>query len=95
MTKADIIKQIHANTGISRDAVMLIFDTFIQTIKSDMVCGNNVYLRGFGSFVLKHHGEKRSYNINNGTYKSIPAHDVPTFKPGKEMMARTNALEEE
>ena len=88
MTKAEIIKQIQHTTGIPREAVSQIVESFMDTIKTDMACGNNVYLRGFGSFVVKEYGAKRVYDINEGTYHTVPAHDVPTFKPGKEMHAR-------
>lgn len=90
MTKAEIIKQIHQTTGLSREVVSQIVESFMETIKTDMKCGNNIYLRGFGSFVVKEYGEKRVYNINDGTYHTVPAHDVPTFKPGKEMHSQVS-----
>ena len=89
MTKADIIKQIHARTGIRSSAVRQIVEEFLSTIKADMADGHNIYFRGFGSFVVKHHAEKQVYNINNGTHSIIPPHNVPTFKPGKDMMHKT------
>ena len=89
MTKADIIKQIHARTGIRSSAVRQIVEDFLSTIKADMADGHNIYFRGFGSFVVKHHAEKQVYNINNGTHSIIPPHNVPTFKPGKDMMHKT------
>lgn len=89
MTKADIIKKIHARTGIRSNAVRNIVEELLSTIKADMTDGHNIYLRGFGSFVVKHHTEKQVYNINNGSYTIIPPHNVPSFKPGKDMMKHT------
>lgn len=89
MTKADIIKKIHERTGIRSSAVRNIVEELLSTIKADMSDGHNIYLRGFGSFVVKHHAEKQVYNINDESYSLIPPHNVPTFKPGKDMMSRT------
>lgn len=85
MTKAEIVKQIQKNTGLSREAVSQIVESLMETIKEDMIDGNNVYLRGFGTFVVKEYGAKQVYDINKGTYHTAPAHNVPTFKPGKMM----------
>ena len=89
MTKADIIKKIHARTGIRSNAVRNIVEELLSTIKADMTDGHNIYLRGFGSFVVKHHTEKQVYNINNVSYTIIPPHNVLSFKPGKDMMKHT------
>ena len=85
MTKADIIKEIHHRTGIQRGTVINIVNELMTTIKADMAAGNNIYLRGFGTFSVKRYSAKRVYNINDGTYNEVPAHFVPTFKPGKEL----------
>jgi DNA-binding protein HU-beta len=84
MTKADIVKQISDMTGLPKAEVLVVVEAFMSTIKGVMLNGENVYLRGFGSFVLKHRAKKTARNIKQNTTISIPAHDFPTFKPAKE-----------
>lgn len=87
MTKADIVKEIKNRTGIQRDAVTIVVNELMAAIKTDMIAGENVYLRGFGTFEVRRYAAKRAFNINDGSYETLPAHNVPTFKPGKEMVA--------
>lgn len=89
MTKSDIVKEIHSRTGIRNQTCALIIDELIDTIKSNMTNGHNIYLRGFGTFIVRHHNAKRAYNINNDSYTVIQAHCTPVFKPGKELVSKT------
>jgi DNA-binding protein HU-beta len=84
MTKADIINQIVARTGIEKDAVSIVVEAIMDAIKHDMANGKNIYLRGFGTFLLKKRNEKIGQNINKGISVRIPAHIIPAFKPSKE-----------
>jgi len=83
MTKADSIAQITEETGLERLEVQKTVEAFMSTIKSSMTNGQNVYLRGFGSFVVKERAEKIGRNITAQTSIVIPAHNIPTFKPAK------------
>lgn len=84
MTKAQIIEQIVAQTGIAKPTVTSTVEAIMDTIKQTIVKGENVYLRGFGTFLLKKRAEKTGRNISKGTSVKIPAHFVPAFKPCKE-----------
>lgn len=83
MTKADIVNEISRSTGIEKAAVLVTLEKFMEVVKDSMADGNNVYLRGFGSFVLKTRREKTARNISKNTTIRIPEHRVPTFKPSK------------
>ncbi len=86
MTKADIVTEITNKTGIDKVVVQGVIESLMETMKSSMVKGENIYLRGFGSFVLKKRAEKLGKNITKNTSVKIPAHNVPAFKPCKEFM---------
>ncbi|MDY6147840.1 MAG: HU family DNA-binding protein [Porphyromonas sp.] len=83
MTKADVINDIAKKTGIDRKDVTQVVELFMDTIKESMVQGNDVFLRGFGSFVVRERAEKTARNISKQTTIIIPKHKVPTFKPSK------------
>jgi DNA-binding protein HU-beta len=83
MTKADIINDIAEKTGIEKVAVQASVEAFMRTVRNSMVSGENVYLRGFGSFIVKKRAEKTGRNISRGTSIIIPAHYIPAFKPAK------------
>ena len=84
MTKADIINGIASSTGISKKDVSAVVDSFMDAIKNSMLeKKENVYLRGFGSFIIKHRAEKTARNISKNTTITIPAHNFPSFKPAK------------
>ncbi len=83
MTKADIINQISKETGIEKVAVLKTVEAFMESVKDSLTNGNNVYLRGFGSFIVKHRAEKTARNISKNTSIVIPAHNIPAFKPSK------------
>jgi DNA-binding protein HU-beta len=83
MTKADIVSNIADETGLDRTEALRAVESFMNSIKSSLADGNNVYLRGFGSFVVKERAEKTGRNISKNTTIIIPAHNIPSFKPAK------------
>jgi DNA-binding protein HU-beta len=83
MTKADIVNEIAKNTGIEKVTVQKTVESFMESVKDSMVAGNNVYLRGFGSFIVKKRAKKTARNISKNTTIIIPAHNIPAFKPAK------------
>jgi len=83
MTKADIVNEIAKNTGIDKVTVLTTVEDFMETVKVSLSKNDNVYLRGFGSFVIKQRAEKTARNISKNTTIIIPAHNIPSFKPAK------------
>ncbi len=83
MTKAEIISEISTKTGIEKVDVQETVEAFFKVIKGAMVSGDNVYVRGFGSFVIKKRAEKTARNISKNTAIIIPEHFIPSFKPAK------------
>lgn len=83
MTKADIVARIAQQTGVEKAVAMTIVEAFMETVKDSMVAGNEVFLRGFGSFIIKKRAKKVARNISKNTTIVIPAHSVPAFKPAK------------
>ncbi|BBE16106.1 DNA-binding protein HU [Aquipluma nitroreducens] len=88
MTKADIVKEITQNTGIEKVTVEKAVEAFMETVKDSLTGGNNVYLRGFGSFIVKKRAEKTARIISKNTTIIVPAHNIPAFKPAKEFVAQ-------
>ncbi|HPG72872.1 MAG TPA: HU family DNA-binding protein [Bacteroidales bacterium] len=83
MTKSDIVNEISKSTGIEKQMVQETVEAFMESLKKSLVKGKNVYLRGFGSFIIKQRAEKTARNISKNTTITIPAHKVPAFKPSK------------
>ena len=83
MTKADIVSEIARSTGIDRSTVLASVETFMSVVKSALAEGDNVYLRGFGSFIVKTRAQKIARNISKNTTIIIPEHNIPAFKPAK------------
>lgn len=83
MTKAEIVADVANKTGVEKVAVQAVVESFMDTVKNAMVNGENVYLRGFGSFTIKRRAEKTGRNISKNTTIIIPAHNIPAFKPAK------------
>jgi DNA-binding protein HU-beta len=83
MTKADIVAEIVEETGLERVEALKAVEAFMNSVKSSLSKGQNVYLRGFGSFVVKERAEKTGRNISKNTAIIIPAHNIPSFKPAK------------
>lgn len=83
MTKADIVAEIVKQTGVEKTVVSEVIEAFMQNVKDAMVGGDEVFLRGFGSFIIKRRAEKKARNISKNTTVVIPAHNIPAFKPSK------------
>ncbi len=83
MTKADIVAEISEKTGIEKVAVQTTVEEFMKTVRTSIEKGENVYLRGFGSFITKKRAEKTGRNISKNTTIIIPEHFIPAFKPAK------------
>lgn len=83
MTKADIVSKIAEQTGIEKVSVQATVEAFMDSVKESLTEGNNVYLRGFGSFIVKERAEKTGRNISKNQSIIIPAHNIPAFKPAK------------
>lgn len=83
MTKAEIVAEIAQKTGIEKASAQVVVEKFMEVVKTSMINGENVYLRGFGSFIIKTRAEKKARNISKKTTIVIPAHNIPAFKPSK------------
>ena len=81
MTKAEIAQEIAKTTGIDKATVVEVIEQFMNVVKGSLASGENVYLRGFGSFIIKQREEKTARNISKKTSLIIPAHNIPAFKP--------------
>ena len=88
MTKADIVSEIAKSTGVEKVQVQAIVEAFMDSIKTSLTNKNNVYLRGFGSFIVKKRAKKVARNISKNTTITIPEHNIPAFKPAKSFAAR-------
>jgi DNA-binding protein HU-beta len=86
MTKAEIVIEIINKTGLEKVVVQGTVEAFMETMKQSMVKGENIYLRGFGTFLLKKRAAKTGRNITKNTSVKIPAHMIPAFKPSKEFV---------
>jgi len=86
MTKAELISQIAKSTGVDKTEVLSVVTAYMDIIKSSLEEGENVYLRGFGSFIVKKRAEKKARNISKNTTITIPEHNIPAFKPAKVFM---------
>ncbi|MBR4735462.1 MAG: integration host factor subunit beta [Bacteroidales bacterium] len=91
MTKAEIVNEVAKATGIEKATVLAVVENFTDAVKESLIAGNPVYLRGFGSFIIKHRAQKAARNITRKTTLTIPAHDIPAFKPAKTFV---NAVKE-
>ncbi|MDV7186280.1 HU family DNA-binding protein [Lutibacter sp. TH_r2] len=83
MTKAEIVSSISEKSGIEKADVLATVEAFMDEVKDSLEKGDNVYLRGFGSFIIKTRAEKTGRNISKNTTIKIPAHNIPAFKPAK------------
>ena len=84
MTKADLVSDIAIKTGINKEEVCVTIEALMLSISNALETGDNVYMRGFGSFIIKKRAEKLGRNISKNTEMLIPAHNIPAFKPAKE-----------
>lgn len=83
MTKAEIVTEIAKTTGIDKASVLAVVEDLMTSIKDSLAHGENVYLRGFGSFIVKERKEKTARNISKNMTIIIPAHNIPAFKPAE------------
>lgn len=83
MTKAEIVNEIAKTTGIDKASVLSVVEQFMTVVKDSLAKGENVYLRGFGSFIIKQRAEKTARDINKNTILKVPAHNIPAFKPAE------------
>ncbi len=83
MTKADIINEIAKSTGVDKKSVAATVEAFMVALKESLEKEENVYLRGFGSFIVKKRAQKTARNISKNTTLIIPEHNIPAFKPAK------------
>lgn len=88
MTKAEIVNEIARNTGVDKATVLTTVEAFMEAVKDSLAKNENVYLRGFGSFVVKQRAEKTARNISKNVTIKIPAHNIPSFKPSKEFTSK-------
>ena len=88
MTKADIVSEIAKKTGVEKTQIQTIVEAFMDEVKGSLENNENVYLRGFGSFIIKTRAEKVARNISKNTTITIPAHNGPAFKPAKSFAAK-------
>ena len=86
MTKADIVNEISKSTGIDKATVLETVEKFMEAVKDSLANGENVYLRGFGSFIIKTRSQNTARNISKSTTIIIPEHNIPAFKPAKVFM---------
>jgi DNA-binding protein HU-beta len=88
MTKADIVNEISKNTGIEKITVQKTVESFMEVVKDSLTKEKNVYLRGFGSFIVKKRAQKTARNISKNTTIIIPEHSIPAFKPAKTFVSK-------
>ena len=86
MTKIELVREIASKTGLSTKDAMVIIESLMETIKTSMTNGEEVFLRGFGSFIIKHRADKTARDISKNTTVIVPAHDIPAFRPAKEFL---------
>lgn len=88
MTKAEIVNEIARNTGVDKATVLTTVEAFMEAVKDSLAKNENVYLRGFGSFIVKTRAKKTARNISKNTTIIIPEHNIPAFKPAKTFLAK-------
>ena len=94
MTKAEIVNKISKETGVEKAVVLSVVEEFMEQVRHSLIEGENVYLRGFGTFLLKHRAAKTARNISKNTTIVVPAHNIPAFKPAKIFLAGIAVKEE-
>lgn len=86
MKKAEVATEIAKKIGVEKVIVQEVVEAFMQAVKNSLVNGENVYMRGFGSFIVKKRATKTGRNITKNTTIIIPEHFIPAFKPAKEFV---------
>lgn len=92
MTKADIVNEIAKKTGVDKTSVLATVESFMDVVKESLANDENVYLRGFGSFIVKRRAQKTARNISKNTTIIIPAHNIPAFKPSKTFVGQVKKI---
>ncbi|MDR1897893.1 MAG: integration host factor subunit beta [Prevotellaceae bacterium] len=88
MTKADIVNEVSKSTGVEKVTVQKTVEAFMEAVKTSLGKNDNVYLRGFGSFIVKKRAQKTARNISKNTTIIIPEHFIPAFKPAKVFVSK-------
>jgi len=88
MTKADLVAEISEKTGVEKVAVQATVEQFMKSVRNSIESGENVYLRGFGSFITKRRAQKTGRNISKNTTMIIPEHFIPAFKPSRSFVEK-------
>ncbi|MBP5514639.1 MAG: integration host factor subunit beta [Bacteroidaceae bacterium] len=88
MTKQELAKKVAAMTGVDQATALVCVEGVMAAIKDSLIQEEPVYLRGFGSFILKRRAEKTARNISKNTTITIPAHNIPAFKPCKDFLTQ-------
>lgn len=91
MTKAELVSTISNKLGTEKNETQKVIEAFMQEIRTSMYNGDNVYLRGFGSFIIKTRAAKTGRNISKNIAIEIPAHNIPAFKPSKTFVEKIKA----
>lgn len=85
MTKADIVERISATTGLTKKDTAMVINRFFEVVTEALSQGNNIEIRGFGSFKVKTRRARKARNPRTGETVDVPERQVPTFKPSKEL----------
>jgi DNA-binding protein HU-beta len=91
MTKANIVSEVAKSTGVEKLTVQKTVEAFMESVKSALAKNENIYLRGFGSFIVKQRAPKTARNISQNTTIIIPAHFIPAFKPAKVFVSKVRS----
>ena len=91
MTKAELVTEIAVKTGIEEAIILQTVESLMKVIRESLVNGENVYLRGFGSFIVKRRAQKIGRNITKNTFVVIPEHFIPAFKPVKTFVTKVKS----
>lgn len=91
MTKAELVNTISNKLGTEKSETQKVIEAFMQEIRTSMYNGDNVYLRGFGSFIIKTRAAKTGRNISKNVAIEIPAHNIPAFKPSKTFVEKVKS----
>ena len=84
MTKADLVEEVSGKTGLTRADVAVVVDIFLEVVKKSLENGNNIEIRGFGTFKIKQRKARKARNPRTGEEVPVPDRKVPVFKPSKE-----------
>src|SRR6187401_1520624 len=93
MRKADLVNKISEKTGIPKVDVLVTLETMFKEVKDTLAAGENIYVRGFGSFITKKRAAKIGRNIKKNIAVHIPEHYIPAFKPAKEFVVEVKKLQ--